>query len=53
MGKDDCTFALRKMHTSCSIERKKTGAEFVYRCVKYKYFYTQDVIDDNSLLIPI
>ena len=38
MGKDDCTYALRKIYNTCTKDRSKflNGGEYTYRCVKYK-----------------
>jgi hypothetical protein len=38
LGKDDCTYALRKLYKSCTKDRAKSlnGGEFTYRCVRYK-----------------
>ncbi|OAL44289.1 hypothetical protein IQ07DRAFT_649330 [Pyrenochaeta sp. DS3sAY3a] len=38
MGKDDCTYALRKLYDICTKDRSKylNGGEYTYRCVKYK-----------------
>lgn len=39
MGKDDCTFAMRKMHKECTHDRVLKVADFTYRCVRYTYAY--------------
>ncbi|OAL53629.1 hypothetical protein IQ07DRAFT_640677 [Pyrenochaeta sp. DS3sAY3a] len=39
MGKDDCTFAMRKMHKECTHDRVLKVADFTYRCVRYQYAY--------------
>jgi hypothetical protein len=38
MGKDDCTYALRKLYNTCTKDRAKQlqGGEYTYRCVRYK-----------------
>lgn len=38
LGKDDCTYALRKLYSTCTEDRAKNlnGGEYTYRCVKYK-----------------
>jgi hypothetical protein len=38
LGKDDCTYAMRKLYTTCTKDRAKflNGGQFTYRCVHYK-----------------
>jgi hypothetical protein len=36
MGKDDCTYALRKLNRDCTLpDGQMWGGEFIYRCVHY------------------
>jgi hypothetical protein len=40
LGKDDCTYALRKLYGTCTKDRAKyiDGGVYRYRCVEYKSF---------------
>ncbi|KAH7401209.1 hypothetical protein BKA66DRAFT_564870 [Pyrenochaeta sp. MPI-SDFR-AT-0127] len=40
LGKDDCSYALRKLYKSCTTDRAKklNGGEYTYRCVTYKFW---------------
>jgi len=39
LGKDDCTFALRKIYKTCSNDKGLQGGDFAYRCVRYRSFH--------------
>jgi hypothetical protein len=38
MGRDDCTYALRKLYSTCTKDKAKEsqGGVITYRCVNYK-----------------
>ncbi|KAF2675792.1 hypothetical protein K458DRAFT_352760 [Lentithecium fluviatile CBS 122367] len=48
LKKDDCTYALRRIHHTCSDGDKLYGGEYTYRCVHYVSMWRNGVIHHRA-----